>query len=112
MAKRKKTVRRKSKKLSWLVLLAAFVVTAAAILWLKLSQDNPPAKPLSRAVFELAEAQVRDLKPPPTQAALEYAYLASVYNDGLLEGGQRGALYTSKQMLNQLYPAAVAANEQ
>ena len=44
----------------------------------RLSQDasSLPAKPLSRAVLELAVTQIKANKPPPTQAALQDIQLA------------------------------------
>jgi len=61
--------------------------------------------PLSRQVLVLTEGIIKDVKPPPTTAALQYAYVSSAYDDGLTVGKTEGAIFASKQVLIMLYPA-------
>lgn len=61
-------------------------------------------EPMSRQVMYLAEQIVKDVKPPPTTAALQYAYVASAYHDALVADGQRWAWQVSLQILEMLYP--------
>lgn len=90
----------------WLIIGAAVVLTGAVLAFAVMNRSKAtPTKPLSRAVLELAEAQVRATKPAPTTAALQYAYVVSAYADGLAEDGKSGGFYAATAMLNELYPA-------
>jgi hypothetical protein len=60
--------------------------------------------PLSRSVMLVAEEQVRYLKPAPTEAAREYAYVATVYSEALKVTNQSDALVAAKSMMSTLFP--------
>lgn len=83
-----------------LVGLIAFGVFA----WNTFATPKPPEKPLSRQVMEYQESVIRSVKPPPTTAALQYAYTASAYADGIETGTPRIALQAAQSMLVMLYP--------
>ncbi len=65
-------------------------------------------EPMSRQVMYVAEQVVKDIKPPPTTAALQYAYVAGAYHDALTADGQRWAWQVSLQILEMLYPDQTA----
>jgi hypothetical protein len=67
--------------------------------------QSQPAIPLSYKVMQIAQDQVRALKPPPTEAALYYAYVASVYADALQQGDQSTAVSAAGAMMNTFYPS-------
>ena len=88
----------------WQVIVVAVIFAAVGCAYKLLHpRANVSTKPLSRAVLELAEAEVRKTKPEPTLAALQYAYVASGYYEGAYTGNQAEALYVSEQLLNTLY---------
>jgi hypothetical protein len=64
-----------------------------------------PGEPLSYQVMQVAQTQVKALKPPPTEAALYYAYVASAYADALQKADEPSAVQASRQVMNAIYPS-------
>lgn len=99
-----------------LVVIPVTVLAVIAALFFSFKADAPPLvpepkaaaieakEPMSRQVMFLAEQIVKDVKPPPTTAALQYAYVASAYYDALKVGGQVDAWRASHYVLKMLYP--------
>jgi hypothetical protein len=93
-----------------LTLLIILIIVAVNYIYQRQSVvATPAAGPLSRQVNLYQQAVIKRLKPPPTLAALQYAYVASAYMDGLKQAGQAGALAAAQAMLNTLYPVSAAA---
>jgi hypothetical protein len=68
--------------------------------------DKQPAKytvPLSYRIMQLSQEQVKSLKPAPTLAALEYAYIAKAYDDAYKGGTQAQAVYAAHQMMTMVF---------
>ena len=91
------------------------IVTAAMIGGLKvharaIAKNAQRARyPVSRQVLVFQESIVKRLKPAPTLAALQYAYVASAYNDALIVGGQSAAVATAGSTLDMIYPTEAGA---
>ena len=58
----------------------------------------------SRLVLEYVESLVRDSKPAPTEAAREYAYVASIYSDTEQKSGTAQAILASRRIAELLFP--------
>jgi hypothetical protein len=101
----------------WIIPAIGIVVLAACLLsWVNMRNKVTqlvevaaprPAAPLSYEIMQAAQDQVRAVKPAPTEAALYYAYVASVYNDVLSVSNQATALAATQQIMNSFYPARV-----
>ncbi|MDB5161061.1 MAG: phosphoesterase PA-phosphatase related protein [Candidatus Saccharibacteria bacterium] len=111
----------KSRRQLVLVCSGLIAVGLLVIILLNIFVKNQPAPvvqaaarpmPLSRSVLMLAEEQIRMSKPAPTEAAREYAYVASAYDVGLKTNGQAGALAAAAQLLNLFFPDNQAAIDQ
>lgn len=93
------------------VLLLSSVVAIFAFTWHNLAPQHQAdagvsiavPQPLSYQVMQLAQVHIKEVKPPPTTAALFYAYVAASYDDGL-QANQAGALYASQQIMILFYP--------
>ncbi len=114
--KRKPASRKKAKpapkpKPIWtlrrLIYLAAVVLVLTAVgvvMRQRAAFATPTTGPLSRQVNLYQQSIIKHNKPTPTLAALQYAYVASAYNDGLQAAGQPGALAAAQAILNVIYP--------
>jgi hypothetical protein len=104
----KKHVQKLRKQILLQILFGVFFMVALAIVgFVFLRPDferSGPIVPLSRKVLELAEVEVRRSKPAPTDAARQYAYVASAYQDALMAGSQADALAVAEEILTMLYP--------
>ncbi len=90
------------KKILILILICTLAVTV-----FRYSNSASHKQPLSYAVVLIAQEAIKQSKPAPTTAALEYAYITLAYNSGLEIGGQPGALFASTEMLMHIFPANV-----
>jgi hypothetical protein len=99
-----------------LTLLSAVLIAGLALLLIKLNDNQKPQAvyaavkpmPLSRSVMLVAEEQVRAIKPPPTEAARQYAYISAAYDDGLVADDQSVALHTVQQIMLLMFPTRAA----
>lgn len=67
--------------------------------------------PLSRQVMAYQQTIIMRNKTVPTLAALQYAYVATVYQETLAADGQAQALRAAEAMLGELYPAEADLSE-
>lgn len=89
------------KKIFLLILIACVAIFA-------MTYTSESKKPLSYAVLLVAQDQIKQSKPAPATAALEYAYVTLAYNSGLEIDGQPGAIYASTEMLLHIFPNSAA----
>ncbi len=68
--------------------------------------------PLSHQVVEYQESLIKELRPAPTLAALQYAYVASAYYDALTQGGQSTGLTAAMSLMQTVYPEKTGAIRQ
>lgn len=68
--------------------------------------------PLSRQVITYQESLVKELRPAPTLAALQYAYVASAYSDALSQGDQSSALAAAMSLMQTVYPEKTSVIKQ
>ena len=87
------------------LLLIILLGSAGGVFLLQKSDAVTPTQgPLSRQLVNVEEGLIRLTKPAPTLAALQYAYVTSVYNDVLAGSSQADALFASGSMLTTLFP--------
>ena len=89
----------------WVPLGVLIVLVAAGslALFIRTRRPSPVKELISYQVMQIAQTEVKSLKPPPVMAALQYAYVANVYQDALQVAGQNGALLATSGMLQTLY---------
>ncbi|MEO7364321.1 MAG: hypothetical protein ABIV43_02325 [Candidatus Saccharimonadales bacterium] len=106
-----KAARRRVNSSLRLVGLIVLVGLIAIVAWALLRPDtlDRSVGPLSRQVNVYQQSIIKQLKPPPTLAGLQYAYVATAYNDGLKSGGQPVALAAAGGVLDTIYPGQRAA---
>ena len=85
------------------VIIGIGIISATGI-YIAATRPAVPSEPLSRQVMDYQQTIVRAVKPPPTTAALQYAYVSSAYADGIHSGSQRTALQAAQAMLEMIYP--------
>lgn len=108
--KKKKTTKSK-KSFSWKKYLLAGISLIAGLgivfglmkIYDNSSNDNESV-PVSYQVIQIAQDLVKQDKPAPTEAALYYAYIATVYNQTLNDSDQSSALKVSGEMLRTIFP--------
>jgi hypothetical protein len=109
MAKTKKKQFNKAKKnlvIKKRVILAVVLIAAlGSLLWVRHAHSQPKnSQPVSYQVMQLAQSIVKETKPAPTTAALEYAYVASTYSDSLQAADQAQALYATCKIMKMIWP--------
>ncbi len=82
------------------ILIPLFVIALVVFVLQKPAQKPP----LSYRVILITQDIIKQNKPAPTTAALQYAYIALAYDTGLKIAGQSGALFTSKEILMHIFP--------
>ena len=68
--------------------------------------------PLSRQVVAYQQSLVKELRPAPTLAALQYAYVASAYSDALSKAGQPVGLIAAMSVMRVMYPLKTSVIQQ
>ncbi|HSX45134.1 MAG TPA: hypothetical protein VLF39_03465 [Candidatus Saccharimonadales bacterium] len=94
------------------VVLAVFIGSFGLAIYLSRTNDVAKTKstnqvatePLSYQIMQLQQTIIKEKKPPPTKAALDYAYVSSVYFDSLTAANQADALAAAGHMLVVIYP--------